>query len=90
MTVSQLKEIMKYHLRSFNDENVRITDNTVHNEVLDTNDMFGSVNSKKLYKNFIRYTIKKNNFEDKNWPGKWMELSVSELANTLISGGRDD
>ena len=90
MKVSQLKEIMKYHLKSFNDEKVRISDNTVHNEVLDTNDMFGSVNSKKLYKNFIRYTIKKNKLEDKKWPGKWMELSVSELANALTSEGDDD
>ena len=90
MTVLQLKEIMKYHLRSFNDENVRISDNTIHNEVLDTNDMIGSMNSKKLYKNFIRYTIKKNKLEDKKWPVKWMELTVSELANTLISKGHDD
>jgi len=90
MKISQLKAIMKYHLKSFNDEKVRISDSTIHNEVLDTNDMFGSVNSKMLYKNFIRYTMKKNKLEDRKWPVRWMELSVSDLANILISKGDDD
>ena len=38
MTVEQLKEVMKYHLESFNDEGVEISDDTVHKDVLAESD----------------------------------------------------
>ncbi|MDP2885520.1 MAG: hypothetical protein Q8P51_10925 [Ignavibacteria bacterium] len=46
MTVDQLKSVMKFQLKNFNDESVSINDNTVHREVLSENDGYGTANSK--------------------------------------------
>ncbi|MCI0697314.1 hypothetical protein L0337_35580 [candidate division KSB1 bacterium] len=84
MTVDQLKRVMKFHLKNFNDENVAINDDTIHNQVLSEDDGFGSANSKQLYKGVIRWTLSSNGHQDKTWPSNWMELSVKELAPKLL------
>jgi hypothetical protein len=81
----QLREVMKFHLRNFNDEGVRISDSTVHDEVLSDSDGFGDATSKKLYKGVIRWTLEKNGGTDPEWPDNWMGLTVSELADSLLA-----
>ncbi len=84
MTVEQLKEVMKYHLESFNDEGVEISDATVHKDVLAESDGFGAANSKSIYKAVVRWTLAKQEHRDQPWPRRWMNLSVDKLARRLI------
>jgi hypothetical protein len=84
MSVEQLKEVMKYHLKNFNDEGVMINDQTIHKDVLSANDGFGAANSKQIYKAVIRWTLKKEGHEDKQWPNNWMNFTVEDLAPMLI------
>jgi hypothetical protein len=85
LTKNQLMAVMKYHLSSFNDEGVEISNSTVHNKVLSDDDgATASTSSKNIYKGLIRWTVDANGHEDKPWPGKWMELSVDELATAII------
>lgn len=88
MTLDQLKEVMKYHLGNFNDENVEINDQTVHNTVLRDQDGFGNATSRRIYKAFIRWTLKKAGLKDKAWPDGWMNMDVLTLAAKLIGTGR--
>jgi hypothetical protein len=81
----QLRAVMKFHLRNFNDEGVTITNATVHNEVLSDEDGFGAATSKKLYKGVIRWTLKTNGGTDPAWPDNWMDLTVTELADALLA-----
>jgi hypothetical protein len=76
---------MKFHLKHFNDENVSITDNTVHDEVLSDDDGFGAATSKNLYKGVIRWTLSTAGEEDATWPDDWMKLTVTELADRLLA-----
>ena len=82
MTISQLKAVMKFHLKNFNDEGVTINDQTVHDDVLDDDE--GRVSSKRLYKGFVRWTIIRQDHEDKAWPRRWIDMTVAELAPKLI------
>ena len=84
MTVLQMKDVMKYHLSNFNDEGVEINDQTIHNTVISNTDGFGAANSQSIYKAVIRWTLKNQGHEDKNWPNKWMDLSVNDLAPKLL------
>lgn len=84
MTSEQLREIMKYHLNNFSSNGDEITDDTIHNSILSDSDGFGSANSKRIYKAFIRWTLIQAGLEDKVWPGGWIDLSVLDLSNKLI------
>lgn len=84
MNKDQLMEVMKYHLRNFSPEGTEITDDTIHSTVLTDDDGFGSASSKRIYRSFIRWTLKHAGQKDKKWPQNWMELSVSELAEKLL------
>lgn len=84
MTIGQLKSVMKFHLKNFNDEGVPINDETIHKDVLSEDDGFGTANSKNIYKALIRRTLKREGHKDKRWPDNWMDLSVGELAPRLI------
>lgn len=84
MTIDQLKNVMKFQLKNFNNEGVEINDDTVHNTVLSDDDGFGNANSKEIYNSFIRWTLLKNNHTDKPWPGDWFTNSVSYLAERII------
>ncbi len=85
LTKNQLMAVMKYHLSSFNDEGVEISNSTVHNEVLSADDgATAFTSSKNMYKGLIRWTVDANGGKDKPWPAKWMELSVDELATAIV------
>jgi hypothetical protein len=84
MTQQQLQEVMKFHLKNFNDEHVVIDDNTIHNTVLSANDGFGNSNSKNIYRASIRWTLKRNGHSDKAWPNDWFDKSVQYLASKII------
>ena len=84
MENSQLKEIMIYHLKNFSLAGVEVDESTVHGDILSDDDGYGSANSKRVYKAFIRWTIVMAGDEDKPWPEKWMEMSIAQLSNKLI------
>lgn len=84
MTLDQLKEVMKFQLNNFNDEGVEISNQTVHNEVLDEDDGFGHINSEKMYQDVMKFTLIKQGHALKKWPNDWTELTVNELAPKLL------
>jgi hypothetical protein len=84
MTQQQLQEVMKFHLKNFNDEGVSIDDDTIHHTVLSETDGFDGSNSKNIYRSVIRWTLKKNGHQDKPWPADWFEKSVRYLASKII------
>lgn len=84
MTQEQLQEVMKFHLKNFNDESITINDDTVHNTVLSDSDGYGAANSKSIYRAVIRWTMKQNGHEDKPWPGDWFSSSVKTLASKIL------
>lgn len=77
---------MKWQLNSpiFNDEKIDVTDDTVHNEILSESDGFEDVHSQSIYKDVIRWTIRRNGNEDKKWPPDWINMSVRDLASKLV------
>lgn len=83
ITKEQLKNAMKYYLDAFNDEGVEISDLTVHKEVLSEDDGFDHVNSKRMYKDGVRWTLSQKNHQIKTWPRDWMDKTVEELANEI-------
>jgi hypothetical protein len=85
LSKNQLIAVMKYHLSSFNDEEVQINSSTIHKDVLSDDDgATAQTSSKNMYKGLIRWTVDANGHEDKTWPNKWMELSVDELATVIV------
>lgn len=84
MTQTQLQSVMKFQLKTFNDEGVTIDDSTIHDTVLSATDGFGDSNSKNLYVGVIRHTLKRNGHEDKPWPTDWFSNDVTYLASKII------
>ncbi len=84
MTIEQLKEVMKFQLQNFSKDERTIDDNTIHGDVLSDDDGFGHVNPVKIYRDAIRFTLKKEGHELKKWPDNWLKQSVSELASQII------
>lgn len=86
VTLEPLMENMRVKLQAFNNENVEITNETIHSAVLADNDGFKpSLSSKKLYYGAILWTIWANGGKNVKWPTNWMGLSVQELAEFIIS-----
>lgn len=84
MTLEQLRDIMKFQLMNFNDEEVIINNDTLHKEVLNEEDGFGHVNSVQIYKDVMRFTLMKQGHKLKKWPEQWLELSVADLSELII------
>jgi hypothetical protein len=84
MTLDQLKEVMKFQLKAFNQNGVGIIDETIHKDILSEDDGFATANSKEIYRSFVRYTLVKNGHLDRPWPDAWMNLSVNILASKII------
>lgn len=85
MTQQELIEVMKYHLKNFNDEGVNpIDENTIHKTILSSADGVGNANSKNIYRAVIRWTMKNNRHADKPWPTDWFEKSVSYLSSKIL------
>lgn len=86
VTLGSLIENMKVKLQAFNNEGVDITSDTIHNVVLSETDGFKpSQSSAKLYKGAILWTIWANGGKNVKWPANWLEQSVTELAEFLMS-----
>lgn len=84
MNNSELREVMKYQLKNFDTNNVKITDKTLHKEILSGEDGIGTVNSKRIYKSFIRWTLIQAGEKESPWPKNWIDLSVADLSIKLI------
>lgn len=84
MTHEQLKEVMKFHMKNFNDEGVKITDSTIHNQVLSASDGFGTANSKTIYHSSIRWTMRRNGHQDKPWPKDWFDKDIEYLSSEIL------
>lgn len=84
ITIEQLREVMRFQLTNFNDENEVISNTTIHKKVLNTDDGFSHVNSVTIYKDVIRFVLMKQGHVLKKWPDHWLELSVNELSEKII------
>jgi hypothetical protein len=85
MTIEQFENAMIQQLKNLNDKGFNpITRDTIHNQVLSDNDGFGTANSKNIYKALIRWILKKNGHQDKNWPSNWFSLSINQLAQKIL------
>lgn len=86
ITLEPLMENMRVKLQAFNNEEVEISNETVHNEILAEDDgPKVSMSSSKLYKGAIMWTIWANGGKNAKWPADWMSLSVQGLAEFLMS-----
>lgn len=88
MDVEHLKNVMKFHLGNFakahSQNNVAVSDETIHEDVLRTDDGIGNSNSKNIYRALVRWQVKREKAKDKPWPGNWMKITVADLASRLI------
>lgn len=86
LTFENLSENMRVKLQAFNNEEVEITNDTIHSEILSESDgPKPSLASKKLYYGGILWTIWANGGKNVKWPADWMSQSVADVANYLIS-----
>jgi len=86
ITVDELINAMRKLLTNFNDEGVTISEDTVHNEVLSSEDGFGQASSKVIYKSSVDWIIWRNGGKKrKKWQSNWMEKTVREVAEKLLS-----
>ena len=85
MTISQLEDVMLFHLQNFASDTSLVSKDTLHGTILSDADGSGTANSKRLYKGFVRFTIIREGHPDKAWPIQWMTLSIKQLAPKLIS-----
>lgn len=86
ITLEPLMENMRVKLQAFNNEGLEITNETIHNAILAPDDGFKvSQSSQKLYYGAILWTIWANGGTNTKWPPNWMDISVQELAEFIIS-----
>ncbi len=79
-----LKQVMKFHLRNFNLEQMAVTDQTVHDSILSNNDGLGGASSQQIYRSMIHWTLLQKNCKAVQWPVDWMNWSVTQLAEKLV------
>lgn len=82
---SALEQVMIYHLNNLKTNNATVTVDTLHSSILKDSDGYGSATSKNIYKAVMRWTLARNGDNDKDWPRKWMDKSVTELAEILVT-----
>ena len=86
ITPEALIENMKVKLQAFNNEKIEITEETIHKAVLSESDGFtSSQSSSKLYKGAIMWTVWANGGKKSRWPADWMDQSVAQLAEFIMS-----
>jgi hypothetical protein len=85
MDQDHLHEVMIFHLRNLNRENVDVNLDTVLNSVLSTTDGYGNSNSRNIFRAMMGWTFKKAGIKNKKWPFNWMELSVKDLAAKILT-----
>ncbi len=77
---------MRVKLQAFNNEKIEISNETIHNDILDDNDGFRkSQSSMKLYQGAILWTVRANGGSKFKFPKGWMGFSVKELAEDIIT-----
>lgn len=85
ITKAQLIAVMIFHLSNFNRTDSVVNEDTVHRDILREDDgTTSSTSSKNLYKGLVRFTIVANGHEDKKWPIKWMDQTVTDLADGIF------
>ncbi len=84
MKQEDLQNNMRYHLNNLKKEPIEITDDTIHSDVLKTDDGFGAANTQNIYEYVVKDTFVLNDEEPKAWPENWPSLSVKELAAKLV------
>jgi|GEM_PF-1094268 hypothetical protein len=82
-----LKQVMKFHLRNFNLQQLAVTDDTVHNAILSNNDGMGGASSQQIYRSLIHWTLLQKDCDSVQWPVDWMSWSVDLLAEKLVGYG---
>lgn len=86
ITLEALIENMKVKLQAFNNEGLEITNETFHKAIVSNDDgPKVSMASAKLYRGAIMWTIWRNGGKNTKWPSEWMDETVQELAEYLIS-----
>lgn len=86
ITLEALQVNMQELLKPFNNEGVEINNDTVHNTVLATDDGFSAAaSSAKFYSGGVQWILWRNGGKKVKFPANWMEQSVSELAEFIIS-----
>lgn len=86
LTLENLMENMRVKLQAFNNEKLDISNETIHNDILADNDGFRpSISSMKLYQGAIQWTIWANGGNKYKFPQGWMDMTVQELAEDIIS-----
>lgn len=86
ITLEALVENMKVKLQAFNNEKLEINEETIHKSILSDSDGFtSSQSSGKLYKGAIMWTVWANGGKKTRWPSDWMDQTVAELAEFIMS-----
>jgi hypothetical protein len=87
MTNEQLRGVMRYYLDHFNKTGATISDATVHKDILSDSD--GPPTSKDVYRGNVSWSLSAAGNGKPAWPGTWMDLSVSDLADKLLPVGNN-
>lgn len=84
MTNAQLRQVMRYYLEHVNGTSRPVTDETVHRDLLSSGDGYGPASSARLYEGFVRYSLATVEHPVRDWPSRWLEMTVGELADVLV------
>ena len=84
MDRDELVAVMLYQIGAFNRTGATVNEQTIHRDVL-PDEGPGNATPRRIYKAFVRSTFSLNGVESPSWPPNWPELSVSALADRLLS-----
>ena len=84
MTNAQLRQVMRYYLEHVNGTSSPVTDATVHRDLLSRGDGYGPASSARLYEGFVRYSLATVENPVRDWPSRWLDMTVGELADVLV------
>lgn len=86
LTLDAVKANMIELLKTFNNEGVELNDETIHDAVLDADDGFISTqSSQRLYSGGLQWIIWRNGGRKVKFPADWMQQSVAQLAEFIMS-----
>jgi len=84
MQREQLVGVMLYQIGGLNRTGSPATESTVHRAVLSDVGP-GNATPQRIYKAFVRSTFSLNGQPEPEWPIDWLDLSVGDLADRLLS-----
>jgi hypothetical protein len=85
ITKEALEENMRVKLQAFNNEKVEITNDTIHRDLLSGGGAKKEASDRMLYRGAILWTVFENGGGKIKLPGNWLDHTVSELADSIIS-----